>query len=965
MDTIFSTGSLWRRWDLHVHTPETVLNNQFGHWDEYLDAIERQDAVKVLGVTDYLSITNYSKLKVFRESGRIKNIALLIPNIEFRIAPPTDKATAVNIHLLVSPDDPDHEKKILNALGRLSWRYGVDNYSCLPGQLIALGRAINPKIEDDRAALTVGTTQFKIDFTTLRYWLENETWLKQNSIIAVAAGKDGLSAFRTDGAWAALRDEITRFAKILFTGRPGERDFWLNQKTEDDRRTVENLGGSKPCVHGSDAHSIATLFRPDNDRFCWIKADPTFEGLRQIIYEPADRVYIGPTPPLYHNQARVIKAIKLSSTSNWFDEVSIPLNPGLVSVIGQKGSGKSALAEIAAYAAGSWHSEDSGSFLKRAGSHVDGIVVELQWGDDAVSTVKLGSEQSDGQAVRYLSQKFVERLCADDNIGTELVREIEAVIFSYLDPTDTLNASDFTELRALRTEGIMEEGERLRAEIMRLIREECALRDNATKLPEKKARIKTLTEECNKLSKQMPTAANEEETLARQALQAKREALNDVQQAVVAGKQKLNKINDIRMRLGAFTSEMSRFLTEIEPFLREADISPVDWAAFKPIFSGDTETPLANKERELRIDIAAKTGLAEAPMDGTICALQGQIRTILEKESLDKARQERIKTIQVRITTIGLEIKKIEAEILQIEGPEKTRLGNAAIDRSLAYVAFFKNLRLEHETLSELYAPVRAYLAAADTPVDEQSLEFSIRWEPDLPKWLERGSTLFDQRKSNPYGTIQALGEAARKILQPAWASGEPDRIAEALDTFLIQFRNGGQPHTYLRSGVVFLDILQWIYEVDHIRLSYGLKYNGVDLEKLSPGTKGIVLLILYLGMDQADTRPLIVDQPDENLDNESIFTLLSTYFKLAKKRRQIILITHNPNLVVNGDSEQVIVATCERRENGFPYITYKSGSLENSYGDPPGIRENVCRILEGGSDAFRKREQRYSLVQR
>src|SRR5437899_7978310 len=108
--------------------------------------------------------------------------------------------------------------------------------------------------------------------------------------------------------------------------------------------------------------------------------------------------------------------------------------------------------------------------------------------------------------------------------------------------------------------------------------------------------------------------------------------------------------------------------------------------------------------------------------------------------------------------------------------------------------------------------------------------------------------------------------------------------------------------------------------------------------------------------MDVADTRPLIVDQPDENLDNESIYELLTTYFKTAKTRRQIILITHNPNLVVNGDSEQVIVASCARRENGLPHITYHSGSLENKSPEECGIRQQVCRILEGGSNAFRKR---------
>ena len=98
--------------------------------------------------------------------------------------------------------------------------------------------------------------------------------------------------------------------------------------------------------------------------------------------------------------------------------------------------------------------------------------------------------------------------------------------------------------------------------------------------------------------------------------------------------------------------------------------------------------------------------------------------------------------------------------------------------------------------------------------------------------------------------------------------------------------------------------------------------------------------------MDVADTRPLIVDQPDENLDNESIYELLTTYFKTAKRRRQIILITHNPNLVVNADSEQVIVATAERHQNGLPHITYQSGALENNMPEEQGIRQQVCRML-------------------
>ncbi|WP_421708591.1 AAA family ATPase [Algihabitans sp.] len=292
-----------------------------------------------------------------------------------------------------------------------------------------------------------------------------------------------------------------------------------------------------------------------------------------------------------------------------------------------------------------------------------------------------------------------------------------------------------------------------------------------------------------------------------------------------------------------------------------------------------------------------------------------------------------------------------------------SRLAAARLERLDAYVGYFANLGQEQETLEELYAPVSARLTGETAAEQEQDLEFSIRWEANLDEWLERGGALFDQRRAIPYGTMDGLAQAARKILEPAWISGHPERIRPAMEVFLAEFRKADlPPKNYMRSGVTVQDVFEWLYEVEHVRLSYGPKYNGVDLEKLSPGTTGIVLLILYLGVDVADTRPLIVDQPDENLDNESIYELLTAYFKTAKKRRQIILITHNPNLVVNADSEQVLVAAAEPRDNGLPHITYESGALENNTPEDRGIRQQVCRILEGGSYAFRKRERRYAL---
>jgi ABC-type cobalamin/Fe3+-siderophores transport system ATPase subunit len=960
---VSSAGSEWRQWDLHVHTPGTILNNRFGDWEEYLKEIESHPYVKVLGITDYMSIANYSKLNALWTSSRISNVDLLIPNIEFRIAPPTDKATAVNIHLLVSPDDPHHEQEILNALGRLDWEFNKRRYSCLPDQLMALGRAFDPSIQDDGAALRAGVLQFKVDFTRFRDWYNSEPWLIRNALVAVSAGEDGLSGFRRDGAWAAHRDEITRFSRLLFSGRPSERDFWLGTGSAEDRETVLRLGGPKPCIHGSDAHEIAKLFKPTDDRFCWVKADPTFEGLRQLLYEPGDRVHIGPSPPVYHDEARVIRAVKLSNSGDWFDDVTVPLNSGLVSIIGQKGTGKSALAELIAYAAGSWHAGEAGGFLNRAGSNVENLSIELEWGDDTVSKARLWENQSDANEVRYLSQKFVERLCAEDNVGTELVGEIESVIFSNLDPTDTMNASSFEELRAICTEGIRAEGTRLQQDIVRLIREECELRDNSSKVPDKKTRIKTLTEEKEGLTKQLPKAASDEEVRIQKELQDMRGALATAQQAAAGDKQKLQKISDIKSRISTFQLQMTRFQTEIAGILAEVGIPESEHAPFRPQFPADTASPLARRETELKRLLTQRQGTDTNPAEGTIRWLQNQIKSLSEKESADKARQERVKLVQTRLAAIATEIERIQTEITQIEGPGRERLSQTYRERLEGYVNYFRNMKREQNTLEELYAPVRTKLDSRSVSGPEQDLEFSIRWDADLVKWLERGSVLFDQRKTIPYGTMQELGDAARRILTPAWKSGDPEKIGESHRQFVDEFRKPElKPRNYLRSGVTIQDLLQWLYEVDHIRLSYGLKYNGVELEKLSPGTKGIVLLILYLGMDVADSRPLVVDQPDENLDNESIYKLLTAYFKKAKARRQIILITHNPNLVVNADSEQVIIASCGRRENGFPHVTYHSGALENISPEEKGIRQQVCRILEGGTDAFLGRERRYSL---
>ena len=330
----------------------------------------------------------------------------------------------------------------------------------------------------------------------------------------------------------------------------------------------------KACLHGSDAHgpdesvirapsaasrpTPATLRYPKQCelRYCWIKADATFEGLRQILHEPAARAFIGPSTPDYHDEARTLSSVSLSNGQGWFADAEIPLNPDGFDHRPER-LGKSALADLIAYAAGSWIDDDDGCFLRRAEPHLDGLTVTLNWADGATTTETVGGPPSDARLVRYLSQNYVERICARDGVTRELVREIVQVIFSYLDPVDTLNASNFAELRALKTMTVAAESERLKTEIDTIIRDEFIIRDLQAKLPEKRTRLQTLNTERDGLTKQIASASEAERKLLAD-LQAKREALTAVQQKAGAEKQAIQRVADLETRVDAFGLAMDR-----------------------------------------------------------------------------------------------------------------------------------------------------------------------------------------------------------------------------------------------------------------------------------------------------------------------------------------------------------------------------------------------------------------------
>jgi hypothetical protein len=173
------------------------------------------------------------------------------------------------------------------------------------------------------------------------------------------------------------------------------------------------------------------------------------------------------------------------------------------------------------------------------------------------------------------------------------------------------------------------------------------------------------------------------------------------------------------------------------------------------------------------------------------------------------------------------------------------------------------------------------------------------------------------------------------------------------------------------KSGFDTKDACYKLFE-DHFTFKYTIKQNNDDVLSMSPGKRGLVLLQLILHLSNA-IHPILIDQPEDNLDNRTIFNELNEFIKAKKIQRQIIIVTHNANLVVSTDSEQVIVANQQGQDQGKEnkeYIfEYVSGALEYSFKDHAqigilykmGIREHVCDILEGGENAFKRRELKYA----
>ena len=979
MPMVNSRGSSWHRWDPHLHAPGTLQNDQFGgDWDKYLERIEKSEPrIEALGVTDYYCIDTYKEvLKRKAQQGRLPDVKLLFPNVELRIDTKTTSDRAINIHLLFSPADPNHQTEIERILGQLTFNVGEREYACTRADLIALGKAHDTKQTDERGLLKTGANQFKTSLRDLKNRFKAERWMRDNCLVAIACKTgDGTSGLKDDDAFAAMRKELENFADIMFSGRPGDRAFWLGEQPGADRDFIEkHYRVLKPCLHGSDAHQDNKTGAPEQDRFCWLKGDLTFETLRQAVVEPGERVWIGAQTPSYAIPALAIEKAAFGSAP-WMKKGEVELNPGLVAIIGARGSGKTALADIVAMGA---HAKEVGmgeaSFLKRASIPRDllgAATVDLTWADGTLTGRRIlpGGASDQPESVRYLSQHFVEKLCSSAGLATELRSAMERVVFESTDPLDRLQANTFDELADRLLEPIRTTYSDLQVQIDSIgdaIVHEEILRDGLTKT----------TKDRVALAKKIESAKKEQQKLIPKGNEARAKLLGELETSCIAAqsrvealRRQLQTVEDLRVAAAHLEGavEPTRF-TAMQQKYAIALLTPGEWEAFRLRFAGDTGAALAAAKgrAETALKIAVDGDPAKSIDTGTAPHAQWPLNLLKTERDkvkaavgIDADKKRKYDEAQKQIGLDELALTRLDSQIAQAQGADARRTGHITLRRKL-YLDVFEQLIREEKVLADLYAPLKDRLVGATGAL--KKLAFVTERTIDLGRWCDEGEYQFDLRSGDRVRGRGSIRKLAEEHLVPAWRSGSAQDVADAMDKFRDQIQKEMQKLPPWVSAdqrrAWYKAISAWLYSTDHIKLRYGIEYDGDAIEQLSPGTRGVVLLLLYLAVDLHDQRPLIVDQPEENLDPNSVFEELVPHFRDARKRRQVIIVTHNANLVVNTDADQVIVATSVRKAGGgLPEINYQTGSLENTE-----IRGLVCQILEGGERAFLERERRYRL---
>ena len=353
--TTFPKGSEWRKWDLHVHSPYS--SGYSGTWEQFIEQIKSAEC-DVIGINDYFCVAGYKKLVQSIESGGLDlQGKVLLPVVEMRMTDSlqnkhndTKGVRHFNFHIIFN-NDPEELK--------------IDDIESFIKSLQS-NDAIIGSDYDDISKLA----ERKVSFKEVLKALANDKKFKSNYLVWLPydeyGGIDEIDP-NSDG-W--IKENFIKDSDILGSSRQAQIDFFhwkspLDKKGEPkfSQEMFETwFEDKKPCIKGSDSHGysypVGKLRNEKSepiDKFCWIKTDPTFQGLKQIVNEPEGRVHIGQIPEslkrVNQHPTKVIYSVSVKKREDsktddkWFN-FDLPINSGMVAIIGNKGSGKSALADI-------------------------------------------------------------------------------------------------------------------------------------------------------------------------------------------------------------------------------------------------------------------------------------------------------------------------------------------------------------------------------------------------------------------------------------------------------------------------------------------------------------------------------------------------------------------------------------------------------------------------------------------
>ena len=367
---VYPKGAEWRKWDLHVHTPCSIYQ-KFGTdsietWEKYISDLEGlPDSFSVLGINDYLFLDGYKKLLLEQKNNeRLKNVTLL-PVVEFRIEKfagiEFGNLKRINLHVVFS-NELSVETIQSQFLNTLEQSYtlasgGAWTRAITPKSVADLGAEIKSSIPSEKlpeygSDLTEGFNNLNIKEDQIFSALKKDCF-KGKYLIAI--GKTEWAELKWSNASVATKKSIINSADIVFTSADSIESFFKS-KSQLSSQGVNDL-----LLDCSDAHDFSDSVDKDRIGKCytWLKADPTFEGLKQVIIEPEERVFIGDKPPVlervFTNRTKYISELSITQVDSydgrhgrWFKCITIPLNRELIAIIGNKGSGKSAIADVIA-----------------------------------------------------------------------------------------------------------------------------------------------------------------------------------------------------------------------------------------------------------------------------------------------------------------------------------------------------------------------------------------------------------------------------------------------------------------------------------------------------------------------------------------------------------------------------------------------------------------------------------------